>query len=562
MTSIAPDGGSIRPEDELDAWRHVVEQVAFGIAIGSADGRRLEHVNPAFARMHGYTVEELTGRPITDVFAPEARTDVARNIAIAHERGHHVFESTHVRRDGSTFPVRLDVTAVRGADGEARYRVVHMLDLTEQKRTDAVLRRQGAIAAHLAEGLVVVGASDGTITYMNAAAERMFGYSPGELVGKPVTLLNAPTDADPEELAATVRAHLERDGVWSGENAYARKDGSMLTCRINISTFDDPEDGRFWLGVFTDITARKRTETALRESETRFRTVFEEGPVGMAIIDADLRVSRVNDALCALLETDRSKLVGRHLAERVPPEDAGRIVELAQQLFARRLQRVRVEQRFVTAHGRRTGWAQLSGSFVPGGEGLRPYVIVMIEDITARKEAEELLFHRAWYDQLTGLPNRALLADHLQQALSRSERTLEHLAVLFVDLDGFKGVNDTFGHDAGDAVLVEQAHRIAGCLRPSDTAARHGGDEFVVLLSPLNRHRSIAEAEAMRIAERVERALVRPIPIRRRKAVVSGSIGVVVASAEGGSPEMLIRAADDAMYEAKASGRGRYALRN
>lgn len=559
MASTGPEQGDTKYRDELEAWRHIIEHADWSIAIGSADGTRLERVTPAFARQHGYTVEELTGRPIVDVFPPEVRDQVAQHIATAHEQGHHVYDSVHLRRDGSTFPVRIDITAVKAPDGRVLYRAVHVLDLSDRKRLDMMAARQAAIAANLTEGLVVVRVEDMTIVYVNRSAEEIFGYGPGELIGRPAEMLNAPTERSAAEFAVDVRAGLEREGVWRGEFCNLRKDGTTFTGYANVSYFDDAQEGPHWIALITDISERKRTEAALVESEARFRTVFEDGPVGMAILDVDLRFSRANDALGALLETDSTALVGRAITEFVPPDDVEHTIERGQQLFARRLTGFQVEQRYVTAHGR-TGWAQFSVSFVAGDDGRRPYAIAILEDITARKEAEAQLFHRAWHDHLTGLPNRALLGDHLQQALSRSERTLEHLAVLFIDLDGFKHVNDTFGHDHGDAVLIEQAHRIVGCLRPSDTAARLGGDEFVVCLSPLNRHRSLAEAEAIHVAERIERTLVRPIPIRRRKAVVPASIGIVVASADDRSPDMLIRAADDAMYEAKASGRGRYAM--
>jgi diguanylate cyclase (GGDEF)-like protein len=172
------------------------------------------------------------------------------------------------------------------------------------------------------------------------------------------------------------------------------------------------------------------------------------------------------------------------------------------------------------------------------------------QDVTERKELEERLEHQAFHDLLTGLPNRYLFVDRLGQALRRTRREHRHVAVLFTDLDGFKVVNDSLGHDAGDKLLVAVAQRLEGCLRPEDTLARFGGDEFVVLIEDV-RHPD----EAVRVARRIVNELRSPFFLEGRELFAGVSVGIALGHASAKSAEDLLRDADTAMYRAKEETR-------
>ncbi|MDP8976063.1 MAG: EAL domain-containing protein [Actinomycetota bacterium] len=181
--------------------------------------------------------------------------------------------------------------------------------------------------------------------------------------------------------------------------------------------------------------------------------------------------------------------------------------------------------------------------------------VVTHNDITGRKRAEMKLAHQALHDPLTGLPNRTLFLDRLSLGLARMERSQTAVAVLFLDLDKFKAVNDTLGHDVGDQLLVDVANRLRAALRPGDTAARYGGDEFTVLCEGIT-----SENDAVVIAERVSAAIGRPFAVDDADTVLTSSIGIAITSGEDASPERLIHDADTAMYRAKQRGRARYEL--
>lgn len=426
----------------------------------------------------------------------------------------------------------------------------------------AALRRQGAIAAHMAEAVAMIAAGDGRLVWVNGAWERMFGYEPGELIGVHISAVNAGTEEDPQRTAETIIETLRRDGVWHGEVHNVRKDGSTLWCQANVSSFDDDEYGPVWIAVHTEVTARVHAEAALRASEARFRRVFEGNPVGMALVDADARFVDVNDALLAMLDYDRTDLIGHPFSDVTPEEDAHRDVDLTAQMFAGAIHGFHLEKRYVTRHGR-VKWGALQatlvdpepdGSAAAGGAVADRYAVVIIEDITTRKEAEARLAHLATHDELTGLPNRSLAIDRMAHAQARTERTGEQIALLYLDIDGLKAVNNRLGHDTGDLVLIETAGRVQSVLRRADTAARMGSDEFVVWCEDLGSDPEAARAEAIAIAGRVREAVARPIHLHDREVQLTASIGIVLTAGTERPIGALLRDADIAMERAKARG--------
>jgi len=303
------------------------------------------------------------------------------------------------------------------------------------------------------------------------------------------------------------------------------------------------------------VAAQTEAEEALRVSEARFQAVFAEAPIGMGIGDMTGRILTANRALQEMfgyrLEEFRHLTVG----DFVHPDDAAAVWASYSALIRGERDEFRIEKRFMRKD-ERVIWSHLTVSLVRSAAGVPQFQIAMLEDITSRKALEAELAHRATHDALTGLPNRALFLDRLRDALARDMPDGGTVAVLMVDLDGFKAVNDQLGHEAGDHLLVAAGGRLGASVRESgQTLARLGGDEFVLLLE------EAGWAEAEGVARRLIDALASPFAIGGHAVTIAASAGVAVAPAgQGEDAAGLLRVADAALYRAKAAGRGRYAV--
>jgi diguanylate cyclase (GGDEF)-like protein/PAS domain S-box-containing protein len=298
-------------------------------------------------------------------------------------------------------------------------------------------------------------------------------------------------------------------------------------------------------------TIVRRWAGRLRQAEGLLASAFAHASTGMALLDERGGLMQVNHAMASLLGAPADELVGRPFRGLALPEDQEAVDAALLSLSAER-RASRAEVRLQHAPDGSARWVLLAASWMEGGSGVPPRVVVQVENVTERKQVEQRLSHQASHDELTGLPNRTMLREQLDLALLRGES----VAVLFLDLDRFKVVNDGLGHAAGDALLVEVGRRLSAVLRPGDVVARLGGDEFVLMA-----HQVEAEEEAVALADRVLRALRAPIALGDHSEVVSSSIGIALAG-PGATGDGLLRDADTAMYQAKAAGGARSAVFN
>ncbi|MDR3561598.1 MAG: diguanylate cyclase [Negativicutes bacterium] len=284
---------------------------------------------------------------------------------------------------------------------------------------------------------------------------------------------------------------------------------------------------------------------ALRKSEERFRLVFEHAPIGMLISDLKGRFTRVNTAMADLLGYSVNQLVTMGFAEITHPEDLNKDISLVSELLRGKKPRFAMEKRYVRGDGAILH-IMLHGSFVY--DGRRPACFIgQIVDITARKQHEQTMLHIAYHDQLTGLPNRMLFRDKLTQVLAEGKDKRQMLAVIFLDLDRFKIINDTLGHMMGDQALVLIADRLAGAVRASDVVARLGGDEFTVMLPNIKQ-----EQDVYRVLPKIIEALEEPLRINGKEFAVSASMGIALYPRDGQDVDTLLQVADQAMYSSKS----------
>ncbi len=303
----------------------------------------------------------------------------------------------------------------------------------------------------------------------------------------------------------------------------------------------------------TGYTARVEAQVQqrtreLKESESRLKELFENLSSGVAVFQAspeddDFIISDLNYAAERINKVRREDMIGKSVADLFP---GGREYGLLDVL--RRVWKSGVAEHHPASFyrdGRIAGWRENYVYRLPNGE-----IVAIYDDVTQAKQLEEQMHHMAHYDALTGLPNRALFSDRLQQSMASARRSMAHLAVMFIDLDQFKPVNDTLGHDVGDLLLKEVAVRMQRCVRESDTISRIGGDEFIVLLPSIERGRDV-----MTVAEKIRYALNQPFELAGYEIHISSSIGVAIYPEHGDEDKSLLKNADIAMYFAKQSGR-------
>lgn len=377
--------------------------------------------------------------------------------------------------------------------------------------------------------LLVAYGSDGRIAYASSAVSRALGWGTDELVGTDGMHLVHPDDRS--DLATALVGIAGDDYVPQQVFRVQHRDGGWHYMEARATNhLDDPEVEAILVSL-RDVTDRIETEAAARQQDQRYRHLVESTTDAVLIHHDDV-VVHANRAAANLFGTsDPDRLAGLPL-DALVAEDPG----------------ASGEQRLLRLDGRSLD-AEIT-SIPTVWDGL-PATQMLARDITDRREKDLHLLHQATHDPLTGLPNRSLLNDRLEHATARAVRTRRAFAVLFVDLDRFKVVNDTLGHEVGDELLRQIAGRLTEAVRPGDTVARLGGDEFVVIVEDL----LVADTVDL-VVERIQDGFAQPFSISDRDCLINASIGVLV-TAEGDDPRALLRDADAAMYTAKTQGRGR-----
>ena len=302
------------------------------------------------------------------------------------------------------------------------------------------------------------------------------------------------------------------------------------------------------------LVAVVEAETKRTADEQLFRTVFARAPIPQAMVDLDATFVHVNAAGCELIGYDEHELVGRQFTFVTHADSVPVAVDAFEGVANGERQTATARVALVHKDGGVLE-AEITATAVRDDKGEVQYFVAVAQDLILRAADDQRYRHLAVHDALTELPNRAFFLERLDQAIRRAEREGSRLAVFFIDLDGFKAVNDRFGHQAGDELLFTLAGRLDRVVRPGDTVSRYGGDEFTILCEDLPTPESAAE-----IADRVLATLGRPVRVSAGEAQVSASVGVTLAL-PGDTPSGLLAAADRAMYAAKGAGKAAYRMR-
>jgi len=526
----------------------VLNTLPLGVAF--VENGRIRRCNARLEQMLGYAAGELHGCEIRG-WMPSPWRAFEAGLADGQARE---MEAELPRRDGSRLWCHVSGRPLNAVSAQAGA-ILAFTDIDERRRAERTLRASETMYRELVEGsndLIWSVDRDARWTFLNAAAaRRIYGCEPADLLGRPLAEVLTP-QVRARDLAV-LRRVLEGEPVFNFETRHQRPDGSAVDLALNaVPVRDASGEVAGATGTAHDVSAQKRAAAALYDTVEKLRLAVEVAGLFYWEWDTESDILRYgHDTGAVSGGQGETAMKWTEYANWVHPEDRERFLS-AGFATAERGEIFACEYR-VSGPGGGTRWIAARGQPVFDAAGRVHRIIGVSQDVTERKRSEEEARFLAHHDTLTGLPNRRLLDDRLRQAVFLAQRRDSKVAVMLLDLDGFKEVNDSLGHRAGDAVLREVAQRLSGCMRKSDTLARHGGDEFVIVIPDL-----ALEADCQVIAEKVLRELGPEFRADGKSFRIGASIGVSLYPADAGDGEGLLRNADVAMYRAKSLGGNNY----
>jgi diguanylate cyclase (GGDEF)-like protein/PAS domain S-box-containing protein len=519
-----------------------------GMGLQTLD-RRWSRVNTALCELTGYSEEELlSGHP--ELIEPPDRDADAREgqRLLEGELDRHSWQTRYRHRSGRTVWAEIRASLVRDPDGAPQHLIVQVQDITQRRQAEAALRaseeRFRMAMRHAPVGMAIVLPSTGELLQINRALGEMLGYTERELAGRH---LQAVTCADDADLALDGLRRLA-DGevsVWRAEKRLRHAAGHPVEVQLSGSVVRGAEGEALYAVVqMEDLTERRR----LLAERMRF---FDVSMDMLAVIDHDGIYTDLSRAWQRTLGWQREEMLGRHFSELLHPDDVARTVDEFERTMSSPTPTEDFENRVRCRDGSHR-WLRWSGS----ADTDRRVLYMVAKDVTERRAREAELVHLAAHDPLTGLLNRRAFVADLDAHLLRALRYERGGAVLVLDLDDFKEVNDTLGHRAGDELIAGIARVLRSTLRASDVLGRLGGDEFAVLLP------EGGQAEATEVAAKLVAAIADYVPVLagRPRRAVTASIGIAAIADDERPAEDLLAEADLAMYDAKEAGGDRWAL--
>ncbi len=555
LVGVAQVIRDITPRKEAEEALRVSEEKFSKVFQGSpdwivistmAEGRYLE-VNPAFLSLTGYTRGEVIGKTAVELgiwLDPLERSRMVRTLQL---QGSVVDLEVRFRmKSGEIRTMLWSAEPIQYGGKECLIAVAR--DITERKRKEDELQAANQALRAIIEAAPLAIFSldaDGMVKSWNPAAERMFGWREQEVLGMPLPIV---PEESKEEFRALRQRVLRGEMILNVELRRRRRDGSPIDIRLFGAPLRDPQ-GRVnsIMAIVEDISEKKVMEQKVLQAKEEWERTFDSVEDLIAVLDLDHRIRRINRAMAARLSVHSDAVVGRpcyevvHGTKEPPPHCPHRGLDADGKAHSGEIHEPRLGGHFsVTVTPLHDEQGCIVGS------------VHVAHDITDRKRTEEAMRELAYHDPLTGLPNRRLLNDRYAMAVANAARNGKRMAVMMLDLDRFKDVNDAMGHHVGDELLNGVAERLKRNVRKGDTVSRLGGDEFVILLSQISE-----ASEAMKVAERILGSFHKPFRLGQLELKVTPSIGVAILPEDGADLEVLLRRSDLAMYRAKEAGRNR-----
>ena len=541
----------------------ITSVLADGVYVLDADGT-VTFINAEAQRLLGWSERELIGRNGHDTFhykrpdgTPISSDDCPVHHAIHSGAIYRSLDDWLIHKDGSIIPVSIAASPIVH-DGCVLGSVAAFQDITPRREAERALReseqRFRETLEHAPIGMAI-GALDWHFHQPNRALCEMLGYEKEEL--EKCTLMDV---THPDDMPAT-QAHLkhilrEGSGTYKQEKRYLRKDGKPVwmqaTATLVRNTGGEPS---YFIVQLEDINARRSAEQRLQESEERFRLISTVAKDGIIIMGSEGGISYWNPAAEVMFGYQEGEAVAYDLHELIAPQQYRKRFQRAMEKFRTTGEGALVGTTFEITALRKNGQEfpiELSISAFQTKEEW--HALALVRDISERKQSEEKIRQLAYYDTLTGLPNRLMLLGNLNQALLLAKHHHRSMAIMFLDLDGFKQINDTLGHDGGDELLRAVATRLTASVRQGDDVSRQGGDEFIVVLTEITQPQ-----DAALVAQKILRTFEKPFQVRNQQIHITSSIGIALYPVDGpDNADDLMKKADMAMYAAKAAGKNRF----
>jgi diguanylate cyclase (GGDEF)-like protein/PAS domain S-box-containing protein len=517
-------------------------------AIFLLDGDKVIDCNNKTLDMFGCNRGQIINQPLYK-FSPLQQPDGSNskdrmkqkiNIALGGES--QFFEWKLAQQNESIFDAEVSFNCVELKGKRLLHCVVR--DVTERKREEELYK---TLATSSPVGIYII--RDGKFRFINPKFQEFVGYTAQELLGMESISLIHPDDREAARENAIKMLKMQRTTPY--EFRTITKDGNIKwTMETVIPIYYDGK--REVLGNYLDIDDRKKAEQALKSSEERYRTILENIEDGYYEMSMKGNLTFFNESCRKIFGYPREELMGMDNRQFLDKESAEKIFQLAVKVYQTGKPEKSSEFEIIRKDGFKRH-VEISASVMKDISGAISGFRGIIRDVDDRKKAEATILHMAYHDALTGLPNRMLFNDRLNVAMSIAQRNNKRFAVMMLDLDKFKTINDTLGHDVGDQLLQSVGNRLRGRLRKSDTVARMGGDEFMLLLPEINQ-REDAEVIAKKIVDSFQRAFA----LGGHELKITTSIGIAVYPDSGLDFDTLKKNADIAMYKAKERGRNNF----